>query len=202
MTDKQQADAQQQTDNLQNDNALADKQQVDGAESKSEGNLADSPEVGASEQSNLADNLHAQITALQNELKAARETAARANAEAYNIARRSEQEAEKSKKYALEKFAKALLDSVDNLERAIASAQNTDAPLLEGIQLTHKSLLHTLEKHGVVVIDPLDDDFNPEHHEAVSTDPDAPSGKVSAVLQKGYLLNDRLLRSAMVRVGQ
>lgn len=145
------------------------------------------------------------ISQLQADVKEAKEAAARANAESYNAQRRMEAETDKAKKFALHKFAKDLLDVVDNLERAIAStsADHTDGDaLLEGIKLTHKSLLDVLLRHGVHIIDPVGEKFNPEHHEAVGIDPNAEADTVGVVLQKGYLLHNRLLRPAMVQVGQ
>ncbi|ELA09198.1 GrpE protein HSP-70 cofactor [Moraxella macacae 0408225] len=141
------------------------------------------------------------IAKLEEQIKDAKEAHARANAEAYNTRNRMEQETEKAKKFALERFAKDLLDTVDNLERAIDNSQ-ADDPVLEGVKLTHKSLLSVLEKYGVQPINPQGDDFNADFHEAVGIDPDAESGKVGQVLQKGYTLHERLLRPAMVRVGQ
>ncbi|GAF51570.1 LOW QUALITY PROTEIN: heat shock protein GrpE [Psychrobacter sp. JCM 18900] len=126
---------------------------------------------------------------------------ARANAEAYNAQKRMEQEADKSKKFALQKFAKELLDIVDNLERAIENADAND-PVAEGVQLTHKALVAVLTKNGVEVVDPQGEKFNADFHEAVGIDPEAAADTVGTVLQKGYSLNGRLLRPAMVRVGQ
>lgn len=144
---------------------------------------------------------HARIAELEGQVKEAKEAHARANAEAYNARNRMEQETEKSKKYANEKFAKSMLEVVDNLERAIAST-NEDSPILEGVKLTHKSLLTALEKNGVQVVEPQGEKFNADLHEAVGIDPNTPADTVGEVLQKGYTLNDRLLRPAMVRVGQ
>ncbi len=145
------------------------------------------------------------IAQLEGEVKAAKEGQARANAEAYNSQKRSEQEAEKSRKFALQKFAKELLEVVDNLERAIISVQNdddADDAIMDGVKLTQKSLLSALQKHGVAVVDPQQEKFNPDLHEAVGIDSTAPADTVGEVLQKGYTLNGRLLRPAMVRVGQ
>ena len=141
------------------------------------------------------------IAELEGQVKEAKEAHARANAEAYNARNRMEQEAEKTKKFALERFARELLDVVDNLERAIASSQDDSDPVLEGVKLTHKSLLNVLDKNHIQVINPQGEDFDADYHEAVGIDPQAENGKVGEVLQKGYKLHDRLLRPAMVRVG-
>lgn len=147
------------------------------------------------------DAFHARIAELEGEVKQAKEGTARANAEAYNAQKRMEQEADKSKKFALQKFAKELLEVVDNLERAVEMADAED-PVAEGVKLTHKALLTVLSKHGVEVVDPQGEKFNADYHEAVGIDPEAEVDTVGTVLQKGYSLNGRLLRPAMVRVGQ
>ena len=141
------------------------------------------------------------IAELEGQVKEAKEAHARANAEAYNARNRMEQETEKTKKFALEKFAKDLLDTVDNLERAIESSQSDNDPVLEGVKLTHKSLIAVLEKYGVKVVNPQGETFNADLHEAVGIDPEASANQVGQVLQKGYTLHERLLRPAMVRVG-
>ena len=147
--------------------------------------------------------LKATISELEAQVKDAKEVAARANAESYNAQRRMEQEADKAKKYALQKFAKELLDVVDNLERAIEASEKAgaDDSTLEGLKLTHKSLLTVLEKNGVVAVGEAGDTFNPELHEAVGIFPDAEKDTIGQVLQKGYTLNERTLRPAMVLVG-
>ena len=141
------------------------------------------------------------IAELEGQVKEAKEAHARANAEAYNARNRMEQETEKTKKFALEKFAKDLLETVDNLERAIESSQSDNDPVLEGVKLTHKSLITVLERYGVKVVDPQGETFNADLHEAVGIDPEASANQVGQVLQKGYTLHERLLRPAMVRVG-
>lgn len=143
----------------------------------------------------------ARIAELEGEVKQARETTARANAETYNAQKRMEQEADKSKRFALQKFAKELLEVVDNLERAIENATSDD-PVTEGVRLTHKALLDLLNRNGVEVVEPQGETFNADLHEAVGIDENAEPDTVGTVLQKGYSLNGRLLRPAMVRVGQ
>lgn len=164
------------------------------------------PEDNAGENQTIANDIEvlafeARIAELEDEVKQARESTARANAETYNAQKRIEQEADKSKKFALQKFAKELLDVVDNLERAIENANEQD-PIAEGVQLTHKALLAVLQKNGIEVLDPAGESFNADLHEAVGIDPDAAADIVGTVLQKGYNLNGRLLRPALVRVGQ
>lgn len=147
--------------------------------------------------------LQARIAELENEVQQAKEGQARANAESYNTINRMEQETDKAKKFALQKFAKELLEVVDNFERAIASAEQsgTEGSVLEGLQLTHKSLLSVLTKNGLEVVDPMGEKFNPDYHEAVGIFPDAEPDMVGVVLQKGYTLHGRSIRPAMVQVG-
>lgn len=157
---------------------------------------------GASEVT--VESLTDQVAALEKQVT---ETKARANADMYNFQKRLERETDNAKKFALERFAKDLLENIDNLERAITAANNAgvaeDDALLQGVTLTHKAMLSTLEKHKVTPIAPeKGDDFNADLHEAVGMDPEAESGKIGNVLQKGYQLQDRLLRPAMVMVGQ
>lgn len=147
------------------------------------------------------DALNEKIAKLEEELKYEKARAANAVYETEKVRERVQREAETAKAFALEKFAKGLLDSVDNLERAIAAAGEEKTPLLEGVELTLKSLLSTLEKHGIATAD-TENGFNADLHQAVGVDPNAKSGEIGNVLQKGYTLSGRLLRPAMVTVGQ
>lgn len=132
----------------------------------------------------------------------------RLQAEMENLRRRSERDVTNAHKYALDKFANALVPVVDSLERGLQAAhQNGDEAvkaLREGTELTFKMFLDVLKRFGVEAVDPLEQAFNPSLHEAVSTQPHetvAP-GTVVAVLQKGFKLNDRLLRPALVVVAK
>lgn len=147
------------------------------------------------------EDLQAQITKLEESLKLEKARTANAVYEAQKSVERIQRESEKHKETVLEKFAKELLDSVDNLERAIQAAGEEETPVLEGIKLTLKSLLSTLEKFGVVEAD-TKNGFNADLHQAVGIDPNAQANQIGTVLQKGYTLNGRLLRPAMVMVGQ
>lgn len=147
------------------------------------------------------EDLQSQITHLEENLKLEKARTANAVYEAQKSVERIQRDAEKHKETVIEKFAKELLDSVDNLERAIQAAGDVESPLLEGVQLTLKSLLHTLEKFGVVEVN-MANGFNADLHQAVGIAPDAKAGEIGTVLQKGYSLSNRLLRPAMVLVGQ
>lgn len=131
----------------------------------------------------------------------------RAKAEVDNVRRRSAQDVEKARKFALEKFAGELLPVVDNLERAIDAVDKEDEAqkaMLEGVELTLQSFLSTLEKFEVKAVDPKDQPFNPELHQAMSMQevPGVAPNTVIAVMQKGYELNGRLIRPAMVMVSK
>lgn len=147
------------------------------------------------------EDLQTQISKLEESLKLEKARAANAMYEAEKVKERVEREADAAKKFAVEKFAKNLLDSVDNLERAIQAAGDEESPLLEGVKLTLKSLTHVLEKFEVVAVDTANG-FNADLHQAVGIDPNAKAGEIGNVLQKGYTLSGRLLRPAMVTVGQ
>ncbi|OXR99783.1 nucleotide exchange factor GrpE [Shewanella algae] len=131
----------------------------------------------------------------------------RAAAEVDNIRRRAAQDVEKAHKFALEKFSNELLPVIDNMERALVGADKADEatkPLFEGVELTLKSFLSAVEKFGVKQLDPMGEAFNPEQHQAIGMQPSAefPANTVMLVMQKGYQLNERLLRPAMVMVSK
>jgi len=131
----------------------------------------------------------------------------RVQAEMENIRRRAERDVENAHKFALEKFANALLPVKDSLELGAAAAQQEDADiakLREGTELTLKLLDDALSKFGITLVDPQDQPFDPEFHQAMSMveAPDKAPNTVVAVMQKGYTLNDRLLRPAMVVVAK
>lgn len=129
----------------------------------------------------------------------------RAKAEMENIRRRTELDIEKAHKFALEKFSVDLLPVLDNLERALelADKNNSDlASMIEGIELTLKSLHGVIYKYGIEIIDDINVPFNPDMHQAMSLieSTDQQPNHVVMVMQKGYRLNGRLLRPAMVTV--
>lgn len=139
--------------------------------------------------------------------KQARDSVLRAQAEVQNIRRRTEQDIEKAHKFALERIAKDLLAVIDNMERALEVADKENEalkPMIEGVELTLKSLLDTVKRYGVEVIEETNVPFNPDLHEAVTNVPtkDIAPNHVAFVMQKGYQLNGRLLRAAMVGVAK
>ena len=145
------------------------------------------------------ESLQQQIAVLAESLKLEKARTANAVYEAQKSVERIQRESDKHKDTVLEKFAKELLDTVDNLERAITAAGEDNA-MVEGVKLTLKTLLTTLEKFGVVEADTTHG-FNADLHQAVGIDPTAKANEIGTVLQKGYTINGRLLRPAMVMVG-
>ncbi|WP_416777817.1 nucleotide exchange factor GrpE [Xenorhabdus budapestensis] len=168
----------------------------------------DAEKADATETENVVDP---RVAELEEELKQAqsreRDTILRARAEVDNIRRRAEQDVEKAHKFALERFANELLPVIDNLERALEVADRTNetlVPMIEGIELTLKSFIDAVGKFGIEVVSDTNVPFNPEVHQAMTmmeSDQHEPN-QVMLVMQKGYTLNGRLLRPAMVAVSK
>jgi len=151
--------------------------------------------------------LETALSEAQETVKSQQDSVLRARADMENARRRADAEVEKARKFALERFAGELLPVIDNLERAIEMSNSEDEavkPLLEGVEMTHKSFLSTIEKFGLSLIDPQGDTFNPDLHQAMSMQEsaDVEPNTVLAVMQKGYQINGRLLRPAMVMVSR
>lgn len=147
------------------------------------------------------------VAQLQEDLLAARDSALRAQADAQNVKRRAEQDVEKARKFALERFAGELLPVVDNLERALEAASGDDEavkPIHEGVELTLKSFLDVLKKFNVEVVAPEGEPFDPNVHQAMTMveNDEVEPNTVVTVVQKGYTLNGRLVRPAMVIVSK
>ena len=131
----------------------------------------------------------------------------RAVAELDNTRKRAERDIEQARRFALERFAAELLPVKDSLEmglNAASDAQDKAGALIEGTEMTLKQLAQTFEKFGIVELDPQGERFNPEQHEAMATQPstDAEPDTVLTVVQKGYMLNGRVLRAARVLVAR
>jgi molecular chaperone GrpE len=127
----------------------------------------------------------------------------RAAAELENVRKRSVRDVENAHRFALERFSKELLAVRDSLEMGLAVVDNASVEsLLEGSAATLKILGGTMQQFGIEELDPAGEPFDPEYHEAISMQPsdDVEPGSVAVVVQKGYSLNDRLLRPAMVIV--
>ena len=163
-------------------------------------------EAGALEHPSY-EELQKQLTAAEEKASQHWERMLRIQAETDNMQRRVERDIANAHKYGIEKFVLELLPIIDSLERAVSAHAEDDASqgsLLDGVNLTLKILYPALEKFNVQQIDPEGQPFNPEWHQAVSTQVDATvkAGTVLNVLQKGYLLNNRLIRPALVVVSK
>ncbi|MEX7609357.1 nucleotide exchange factor GrpE [Enterobacter asburiae] len=149
-------------------------------------------------------NLEAQLVEAQNR---ERDGVLRIKAEMENLRRRTEQDVEKAHKFALEKFVNELLPVIDSLDRALEvddKANPDNAAMIEGIELTLKSMLDVVRKFGVEVIADTDVPLDPNVHQAIAMveSEEVEAGKVLGVMQKGYTLNGRTIRAAMVTVAK
>jgi molecular chaperone GrpE len=156
------------------------------------------------------DELRAETSRAREEADKFRDAALRAEAEMQNVRRRSEREVEHAVKYGVEKMVQNLLPVVDSLEKAVEAAEQTsignDATqaIIEGMGLCQRLFLEVIVKAGVVTVDPHGEPFDPNLHQAISMveNPDVEPNSVVAVVQKGYTLNGRLVRPAMVMVAK
>ena len=156
----------------------------------------------------------ARVQELEEQLKTQIEEAAnkeqdillRSRAEIENLRRRTKQDVEKAHKFALEKFSKDILNTIDNLERALATPANKEdesvKALFDGVELTLKELVSTVGRFGIEAVGVVGEAFNPDLHQAISMQPAEgfETNQISVVLQKGYTLNGRVIRPAMVMV--
>jgi molecular chaperone GrpE len=143
-----------------------------------------------------------QIADLQAKLTEASDAFLRAKAEAENTRRRADEEMAKARKFAVESFAESLLPVRDSLEAAILIQNATPEQLLEGVHATLRQMTQALERNKVMAIaPPAGTRFDPHQHQAISVVPaEQEAGTVVAVLQKGYLIAERVLRPALVTV--
>jgi molecular chaperone GrpE len=149
-------------------------------------------------------NLEAQLAEAETR---ERDGVLRIKAEMENLRRRTELDVEKAHKFALEKFVNDLLPVIDSLDRAleVADKANPDmAPMVEGIDLTLKSMLDVVRKYGVEVVGDTNVPMDPNVHQAIAMveSDDVAAGNVLMVMQKGYTLNGRTIRAAMVSVAK
>ena len=147
--------------------------------------------------------LEAKLGEATNEAEKLREEFLRARAEAENVRRRSQEDVAKAHRFGIEGFASALLAVKDSLDAALATESPSVESLKQGVELTAKQLESALDKFAVKAIDPQGEKFDPHRHQAISQ-VEAPGepNTVVTVLQKGYLLHDRVLRPALVIVSK
>jgi len=167
----------------------------------------ETPETGRDGMS--YDELQTALADAETKVAQLKDQTLRAQAEMDNVRKRAQRDVENAHKFALERFAADLLPVVDNFERAVESAREraedpAAAAIAEGVELSLKLFLDTLKRAGIEPLDPLGEPFDPQFHQAVSTieSPHSEPGTVVTVLQKGYLLNGRLLRAAMAIVAR
>jgi molecular chaperone GrpE len=143
----------------------------------------------------------AALAEVQAKLAEMQENFLRAKAETENVRRRAQEDVEKTHKFAIERFAEHLLPVIDSLEAAATDTSGDLVKVREGIDLTLRQLTSALEKGRVAVINPIGEKFDPHRHQAISMVPsEQESNTVVAVLQKGFLIADRVLRPALVTV--
>ncbi|KPQ28645.1 MAG: molecular chaperone GrpE [Marinobacter excellens HL-55] len=160
-------------------------------------------EAAASDEGSELDVLSAKLQVYQDQ-------ALRAQAEMQNVRRRAEIDVEKAHKFAVEKFVKELLPVADSLEKAVESTEGQEeagelvASIREGVEMTLNLFMSSIKKFNVEQLNPVGEPFDPNQHEAMSMvpAPDAEPNSVVAVVQKGYLLNGRVVRPAMVVVAK
>lgn len=167
----------------------------------------ESPHVPA--EASKENQLQEQIDRLQEDLARARDQWMRAVAETENIRKRSQREQEETARYAVTSFARDMVSVLENLKRAAESIpaearEGVLKTLSEGVDLTLKELLGIFERHGIARIDPINQKFDHNLHQAVTQieRSDVPPGTVVQVVQAGYVIHDRLLRPAMVAVSK
>jgi len=176
--------------------------------------LKDTAEAAPEEETATEDSAEAgpesEVEALKAQAQEFQEPMLRSQAEMQNVRRRAEIDVEKAHKFALEKFVKELLPVADSLEKAVESTEGHEsagelvASIREGVEMTLNLFMGSLGKFNVVQLNPVGEPFDPQQHEAMSMvpAPDAEPNSVVAVVQKGYTLNDRLVRPAMVVVAK
>jgi molecular chaperone GrpE len=189
---------------MMNDQELATEQAEAGVASAEPRLLAEDP---AARGDVPPAQIEQQLAEARQAVEQERERFMRAQAEIENMRRRNEKDLHNAHKYGLERFARELLAVVDSLELGLQAAEtdtNDRSALREGMELTLKQLTSVLERFEVKPVDPIGERFNPERHQAMAMQPaaDVDPNTVIKVFQKGYTLNDRLLRPAMVVVSQ
>ncbi len=166
----------------------------------------DQPAEEQNGETDTPESLQAALEAAREEADELRDAALRAQAETENVRRRATRDVENAHRFALERFAKDLLAVADSLEKAVESAATAQdaAAVAEGVQLSLKLFLDTMSRNGIEQVDPLGEPFDPSQQEAMAAvvNPDAEPNSVMEVIQRGYLLNGRVVRAAKVIVSK
>lgn len=185
----------------QSEESVSQKQEARQAEASGRDDNA-----GAGEQEPL-DELQQALESAMAQIEAFKDQALRAEAEMQNVRRRAERDVANAHKFGLERFLTNLLPVVDALEKSIEAAEQAaqlDDPITEGVRLCLKLLTDQLDKENVAAVDPVGEPFDPQYHQALSMidSPDMEPNSVVLVVQKGYTLNERLVRPALVMVSK
>jgi molecular chaperone GrpE len=188
---------------------MAEEQNPGAADASTADAAAESVNPAASEVGDgSAAGLDDRLVAAQAEIDSLKDHLLRVQAEAENVRRRAHRDVENAHKFALEKFCGELLPVIDSLEKAVEIARKGDAAevtaIAEGVELSLRMFLGVMAKAGVEQVNPLGEPFDPQRHEAMAMvpNPHAEPNSVMDVMQKGYLLNGRLVRAAMVVVSK
>ena len=161
------------------------------------------PEAELAQEVETASTPEAQIEELNAQLAEAQAAVLYAKAEGENIRRRAFEDVDKARKFALERFSGELLAVKDSLDGALAVENATVESYKNGVELTAKQLASVFEKFNIAEVNPLNEKFDPNKHQAISAiESDVEPNTVLTVLQKGYTLNDRVLRPALVMVSK
>lgn len=152
----------------------------------------------------VIEKLELHIAELEGENKILQNDALKAYADMQNLRRRMEADFDARQKYRIQSFAFDILPAIDNLERAITAAEGVDSAMVKGFEMAYGQLMNALGKEGVEAIDPLNEAFDPNFHQGLSTEKvdEVEPNIVLQVFQKGYKLKDRILRPALVKVSE
>ncbi|CAB3769885.1 nucleotide exchange factor GrpE [Paraburkholderia humisilvae] len=160
-------------------------------------------QAGAADAQAQPSSAEAALAEAQAKITELQESFLRAKAETENVRRRAQEDIAKAHKFAIESFAEHLLPVIDSLEAAVAHSSDDLVKVREGVELTLRQLNGALEKGRVVALNPVGEKFDPHRHQAISMVPaEQEANTVVSVLQKGYVINDRVLRPALVTVAQ
>ena len=150
------------------------------------------------------EKLQGEIDDLKAEVDRLKNAYAKAYADTENVKRRLQTEADTNKKYRIQSFAKEILPAIDNLERALAASDESESQLKKGVEMIYNQLIKSLKDEGVEEIDCLNKKFDPNFEQSIMIEKKegVEPGVVIEVLQKGYMLKDRVLRAAMVKISE